>query len=67
MFIYAFSYNYCYFFTKMTINMVNTCVIDDEGGQAHGNELQEFPHCVKLYCHGYIKLRKLKFRLHVTV
>ena len=40
----------------MTINMVNTCVIDDEGGQAHGNELQEFPHCVKLYCHGYIKL-----------
>ena len=63
-----FSYNNCYFFfKKMNINMVNTCSsqppcpvdLSDEGGQAHGHELQEFPRCVKLHYHGFIKRRKL--------
>ena len=30
--------------------------LSDEGGQAHGNELQEFLHCVKLHYHGYIHI-----------
>ena len=29
LYFYVYVYNCCYFFTKMNINMVNTCVNDE--------------------------------------